>query len=296
MPSPSKGTPSVTIAQAVGLGLLQGLTEFLPVSSSGHLVLARALFQIEGAAVTFEVLLHLASLVAILIYFRREILSVFTTRRRLIVPLVVGTIPAAVVGVLLRHQIETMFDKPLMVGVALLFTATVLLLSERLATDERSLDQVKWEDGLWIGMAQAIALLPGVSRSGMTVGGGLASGLERRAAVAFAFLLGAIAIAGAGVLKAKDMVKEARMGEGRAAVVESPPATAETGAGQGQPSTAHGQMRGAMAAGFVAALVASLAALALLVHIVRRKCLIWFAIYCYAVGGCVVLAKLTGLW
>jgi len=277
----------VTTLQALGLGALQGLTEFLPVSSSGHLVLARELLNVHEAPVTFEVLLHAASLVAILLFFRREVVSVFTTRRQLILPLIVGTIPAGLAGVLLKSRLEAMFASPVAVGVALLFTGTVLVVGERLAGGERRLGDVDWRDGLWIGIAQAIALVPGVSRSGMTVSGGLASRLERRAAVAFAFLLGAVAISGAAVLEAREIVKA-----GERPAVAQP---SEKVAGEQPPAAAPG-LGGAMVAGFAAALVVSLAALALLVRVVQRKRLAWFGIYCYVVGGAVLLAKLTGLW
>ncbi len=256
----------MTILEGIGLGVLQGITEFLPVSSSGHLVLARALLGVREAPVTLEVVLHAASALAIVVFLRREIVSLFTTRRRLLVPLVVGTVPAAVIGVLLRSRLEALFESPAGVGVGLLLTGTVLWVSERLATNARPLDDVRVGDGLWVGVAQAIALAPGVSRSGMTVGAGLASGLERGAAVAFGFLLGLIAIAGATVLKL-----------GKAAAVAR-------------------EELAPMACGFVASLAVSLAALWVLARIVRRKRLWVFSLYCYLVGGAVLLAKLAGLW
>jgi len=258
----------VTILEGVGLGTLQGITEFLPVSSKSHLVLAEKLFGIQppGAPAAWEVLLHAASLVAILIYLRREILSLLTTRRRLVPALLVGTIPAVVLAVLFKPRLETLLKSPLGIGLGLLLTGTVLWVSERLATDRRPIDSVGVADGFWIGLAQAIALAPGVSRSGMTIGAGLASGLERGAAVAFGFLLGAIAIAGATVLKLREI----------AAVPK----------GDFVP----------MALGFGASLGVSLAALWLLTLVVRHNCLFYFTIYCYAVGIAVLLAKFTGVW
>jgi len=258
----------VTICEAIGLGVLQGLTEFLPVSSSGHLVLANALFGIEEPdAVGFVVLVHAGSLLAILAFFWREILSLFTTRRRLIVWLIVGTIPAGLAYVAVKDPIEALFADPLAVGVALLVTGTVLVVSERLAREARSLDGVGWRDAVVVGLAQALALVPGISRSGMTVGSGLASGLTRPAAVAFAFLLGAAAIGGVTVEKAKNF--------------------AAMGAQMGW---------GPLVAAFVASLVVSVGALWLLTLVVRRKCLKWFALYCYVVGVTVVVTKLAGLW
>lgn len=258
----------MTIGEAIGLGVLQGLTEFLPVSSSGHLVLANALFGIEEPnAVGFVVLVHAGSLLAIVAFFWREILSLLGTRRRLIPWLIVGTVPAGVAYATLKGPIEGLFERPLAVGLALLFTGTVLLLSERRASEHRALGEVTWRDALVVGVAQAFALVPGISRSGMTVGSGLASGLKRPAAVAFAFLLGAAAIGGGTAGKARDFI--------------------EMGAQAGW---------GPLAAGFVASLVVSLASLWLLTLVVRRKCLKWFALYCYVAGVVVVVTRLTGLW
>ena len=259
----------MTIMQAIGLGALQGLTEFLPVSSSGHLVLARELLNVEPeSAVEFVVLVHAGSLVAILAYFWREILSLLTTRRRLIPWLVVGSLPAIVVYVALKDVLEgELFENSLAVGIALLFTGTVLWVSERWGGDRKALEGVSWLDAVLIGVAQAVAIIPGVSRSGMTISSGLARGLERRAAVAFAFLLGAVAIGGATLLKAKKLF--------------------EMGASAGWAP---------MTASFVTSAVVSLGSLVLLTMLVQRKRLFGFAIYCYVVGGVVVLAKLTGLW
>lgn len=256
----------MTIGQGLGLGVLQGVTEFLPVSSSGHLVLAREWMGITEPAVEFVVLVHAGSLVAILAFFWRDIWSLFTTRRRLIPWLVVGSIPAAVVYALLKDAVEASFERPLVVGFCLLVTGGVLLVSERLATDRRPLAGVGWLDALLIGLAQAAALLPGISRSGMTIGSGIARGLERRAAVTFAFLLGAVAIGGGTVLKARDFGSLAAVGGYGPAV-----------------------------AGFVASAAVSLLSLVLLTYIVRRKCLGYFAIYCFLVGGGVILAKLIGV-
>jgi undecaprenyl-diphosphatase len=230
-------------------------------------VLAQTFLGVKESPVAFDVFLHTASLVAILIFFRREILSVFTIRRYLIPILIVGTIPAGVAGVLLKARIEAMFESPLTVAVGLIITGVVLRLGEYFSKDERTLDEITYGDALWVGVAQAIALVPGISRSGMTVSSSLARGLERGAAVAFAFLLGAIAITGATVLKAKEMMKLGTEGGW-----------------------------GPMAAGFAGSLVASLAALVLLSDFARRKRLSWFALYCFVVGGSVLLAKLLGRW
>jgi undecaprenyl-diphosphatase len=257
----------LTISQALGLGALQGVTEFLPVSSSGHLVLARELLGIREPVMEFVVLVHAGSLLAILVYFWREIVSVFTTRRHLIPWLIVGSVPAALAYAAFDKLIEETFESPLVVGLGMLFTGAVLLVCERRARDERSLGNVTWQDALFIGVAQAIALLPGVSRSGMTVGSGLFRGLERGAAVAFAFLLGSIAVGGATLLKCRHFGSAEAMGGWAPAL-----------------------------GGFAMSGMVSLLALSLLTWLVRRKSLAVCAIYCFLVGSAVVLAKLTGLW
>ena len=275
----------MTTLEAVVLGAVQGLTEFLPVSSSGHLVLASEVMRTFGGSgdladaerlpLAFVVLVHAGSLLAIVGFFHREFLSLLTTRRGLIPRLVLGMVPAGLAFVVLKvvgkaagvDVLEVVFEKPLPVGFAMLVTGTVLWVTERVARDERSLDGVSWLDALVIGVAQAVALVPGISRSGMTVGAGLARGLERRAAVAFAFLLGAVAIAGGTVLELRDM---GRLG----GQIGSVP----------------------LVAGFLASAVVSVVSLALLTLVVRRKRLFGFAIYCYVVGLGVVLAKATGAW
>ncbi len=256
----------MTTLEGIGLGALQGLTEFLPVSSSGHLVLLSSLFKINEPPVALSVLLHAGSLVAILIYFRREIISLVTARRHLIPVLIVGTLPAAAVGIPLKGRMEVLFASPVVAAVGLLVTGAALVVSERLGRGDRPLESLRLSDGFWVGVAQAIALAPGVSRSGMTVGASLASGLERGAAVAFAFLLGMLAIAGAGVLELRKIA----------------------GLGAASPLP--------MAAGFLASVLVSLASLSFLTLVVRRKCLVFFAMYCFAVGSAVLLAKLAGVW
>ena len=274
----------MTIGQAAALGALQGVTEFLPISSSGHLVLANALLNALGGQalgaeeqlpLAFVVLVHAASLVAIVAFFWREFLSLLTTRRRLIGLLVVGTIPAGIAFVALKvveHLSGTdvmgqLLERPLPVGVALLVTGVVLWVGQGRGSERLGLDDVRWSDAWLVGLAQAVAIVPGISRSGMTITAGLARGLERRAAVAFAFLLGGVAIAAGTVVELKDF---GRLG--------------------GRVGT------GVLVAGFVVSMVASLGALALLSLVVRRKRLRIFAIYCLAVGSATILAKAFGLW
>jgi len=194
-------------------GLIQGLTEFLPVSSSGHLVLVPALFGFDEPGLAASVMLHLGTLVAVVAYYRSDLLRLLHLRadpeaRRVLMLLVVGTIPAAVIGFALRGPIETVFSEPWVVAVALMVTGVILLFSMLVAKGLRRLAEGRWTDAVVVGFAQAFALLPGISRSGMTITAGMAQGFQRREAARFAFLLSIPAIAGAALIDGVDLVRE----------------------------------------------------------------------------------------
>lgn len=181
----------MTLLQAAILGLLQGLTEFLPISSSGHLVIAETLLNLHVEELKdFDVTLHLGTLLAILIYFRKEI---FQVRRWPL--LAVATIPAAVAGVLLEDTIDTHLRN--LTSVAILMIAMGLLYFIPQPRNDRPLT---WKRGIAIGFAQMLALIPGVSRSGSTIFTGMMLGLKREEAAKFSFMLGSVAITGAGLL------------------------------------------------------------------------------------------------
>jgi undecaprenyl-diphosphatase len=247
----------MTIIAALILGLLQGLTEFLPVSSSGHLAVAEKLFGFGGEeSVAFDVLIHLATLVAIFIVVFRDIIGVLKTDRKVIVMLVIGSIPAGAAGFLLKDEMDVIKSDLLLVGAFFLVTAAFLVMSRFLAgKQEKELGGVTVFDAAFIGMFQAAAVLPGVSRSGSTIAAGRMSGLCGRAAFAFSFLLGAIAISGASLLKAKDMA-------GLGSTIE--PA--------------------ALAAAFAGALVSGIAAMLALRKIVISGKLHYFAFYLVPLG------------
>jgi len=245
--------------EAIALGVIQGLTEFLPVSSSGHLAIAGHLFgkalHQGDVPLAFDVLLHFASVVAILTALRRDVWSLLTTRRRLIVPLVAGTIPSAAAGLLLEEYFESAKHAMAAVGGALMCTGLVLALCERIGKRSRDLASVSLGDALVIGCAQAAALVPGISRSGMTIGGGLFRGLTREAGVRFSFLLAIPVIIGASAAKVPDMGEMATDG-GTAPLI----------------------------AGAVASLGASLLAIKALLRLVRRTSPAVFAYYCVPLG------------
>jgi undecaprenyl-diphosphatase len=224
----------VNILQSVILGIIQGLTEFIPISSSAHLIVLPWLFgwgerMLNG--LTFDVALHLGTLIAVLSYFAKDwvrickagLASIAERRiggdpdRRMAWFLIIGTIPGGVVGLLAESTIEALFHRPgapieassmVALAVILALLGAFLLLAERLARHVRTMGQLSLKDVVIIGLAQALAIFPGVSRSGATITAGLALGLKREAAARFSFLLSAPIIGGAGAKSLWDIVRE----------------------------------------------------------------------------------------
>lgn len=195
----------MSIIEALLLGLLQGLTEFIPVSSSGHLLLSQEIFGISGGGLRFDVALHIGTLVAILLYFWRDLQQIIVdalrggSYRRLGWFLALATIPAAVLGMLLQSTAETMFRSGYLVAFNLAFVGVLMLVAERMAARHKQSDmsQTTLKQALGVGFAQALALVPGVSRSGSTITAGLFFGLDRVAATRFSFLLAVPILLGA---------------------------------------------------------------------------------------------------
>ncbi len=186
----------MNLISSIFLGILQGLTEFLPVSSSGHLVIAQNLipgFTQEG--VLFDVILHAGTVLAVLYYFRKTLLKL--TSKYLLL-LLIGTIPAGLVGVLLGSSIEKLFDGVYLVGLALLFTAVLNFLTDKAKTGSK---KISIKNSILIGMAQALAIIPGISRSGSTIFAGTSLGIKRKEAAQFSFLLSVPAIVGANAVQ-----------------------------------------------------------------------------------------------
>ena len=265
----------MTVLEGVLLGLLQGLTEFLPVSSSGHLALAEHFFSIESPGVTFEVFVHFGTAMAVVFFFRKRIANIIVAlgrcvarlqydaaEVRLALHLLLATVPAAAAGYFLAPRIEAAFTSPALVSILLMVTGFILWFSGKLfpGTKERG----TWLDALAIGAAQALAILPGISRSGSTITAGLAVGLERRAAAEFAFLLSVPVIFGAAA---------ASLGDDLAAGSSSGPA---------------------LAVGTLAAFVSALPAIALLLRAVTAGKLANFAYYCWVMGAVSLTFVMTG--
>lgn len=260
--------------EAALLGLIQALTEFLPVSSSGHLVLGQALLGVEhGADVAFEVAVHFGTLLSVLVLFRAEVRRLFAATwrgvrapqqlgtqwrddpdLRLVAAVLIGCVPAGVVGVLFKSQLETAFGSPYVVGWALLVTGAVLLLSQRAAIRG---GEVTVGRATWIGIAQALAITPGISRSGSTIAAGMFLGVDPERAARYSFLMSIPVIAGATLLEARELAA-------------APPSS---------------DVLVALGLGLAVSFVAGLGALWLLMSVVRRGWFHKFGWYCLAVGA-----------
>jgi undecaprenyl-diphosphatase len=261
----------VSVLQAIVLGAVQGLTEFIPISSSGHLVLVPAALDWERPGLSFDVLLHTASLLALLIYFSGDLRDVVRgaasgdrNARRLVVLLAIGTVPSAAAGLLLGDYFERSFEDAEASALQLLITAVILVAAERVlryherraakaGTELRRLHDLNEGDAAIIGIAQAVAILPGISRSGSTIAAGLGLSITRADAARFSFLLAIPALAGAAAVKIPEL------GQG------------SLGAGAG-------------VAGFLASLVTSYAAISALIRYLRSNTLYPFAAYCVVAG------------
>ena len=273
------------LVQAIVLGIVQGLTEFLPISSSGHLIVVPALLGWDDPfieSLAFAVMLHVATLAALLIYFARDWarlipagLAALRDRsfrgdpdRRLAWLLAATTVPAVVVGIALNDLIETVFREPRLVAMTLVAGAIILWLADRAGSKTRTIQQLGFGTAFGIGAAQALALIPGVSRSGISIAAGLLAGLDREAAARFAFLMATPITAGAGIWEARKILA----GE----------------AGVDLPLVP-------LLAGMVAALIAGLLAIAVLLRYLRTHGVGIFVVYRLALAAVVVVAWLN-LW
>lgn len=272
----------MSIVEAVFLGIIQGLTEFLPVSSSGHLVLFSHLLKVKEPSMVFEVVVHVGTLLAVFVVFWEEILvliksffkllskpsqarELFRTDPgcRLLLAVVCATLPVVVFALLFKDRIEALFMSPLLVGFMLMITGTILFVTDRLQVRRKNLEEITVADALMIGVGQSIAVLPGISRSGTTIGVGLARGLTRESAARFSFLLTIPAILGALIFSIGDLVAGTT-------VLSS----------------------GALVAGLLASGITGYLAIHLLLELVKRGKLVWFSYYTWALGILVVLLNI----
>jgi undecaprenyl-diphosphatase len=210
----------LTTAQALILGLIQGLSEFLPISSSAHLTLAPWLFHWPDPGLAFDVALHVGTLVAVLTYFRAEWISLIvaaknivvhrrveTDEERRVIFLIIATIPGAIAGLALERYAESTFRDPRLIAVVLIVMGVVLWLVDKVVAQERPLASMRWTDALFIGLAQMFAIVPGVSRSGSTITAGRSLRMTRESAAVFSFLMSMPIIAAASILKVPHVLK-----------------------------------------------------------------------------------------
>ena len=256
----------MSVLEAIVLGIVQGLTEFLPVSSSGHLVLGQALLGIHLPGVTFEVTVHLATLCAVLWVYRGRVGSLAAGALRgdraswiYIGLLALASLPAGIVGVLAQDWFESAFGRPLFAASMLIVTGFIVY-SVRLTSARANAPSPSAGQSVWIGMAQAAAILPGISRSGATVAMGAWRGVEPVAVAEFSFLMSVPAILGAGLLQLRDA------------------------GGSGGPGSV------VLGVGFAAALVAGVAAIRLFVRMLQSGVFYRFSWYCWAAGSAYLIA------
>jgi undecaprenyl-diphosphatase len=199
----------MSILFAVILGIIQGLTEFLPVSSSGHLAMAQILFGVNGGQdMLLDVLLHLGTLVSIVIYYRKDVWDILShlTKRRIVPLVIIATLPLFA-AVFVSDYTKSLYNSSLFIGCAWIVTGIVLFLSDKVIAGRKDEESAKWYDALIVGIAQAIAILPGISRSGSTITASLFRGFRRDFAVKFSFLLSIPAILGANILELKNALE-----------------------------------------------------------------------------------------
>lgn len=273
----------MTLTEAIILGIVQGLTEPLPVSSSAHLVIIPALIPgFHQPSIFFDVVLHLGTLVAVVFFLRKDIAGIVasllpetgfwsvlpaltgeerTANRRLVLWIVVATFLTGVIGVLFKDRIERLFESVETTAVMLFITGILLFLSDRVKKAKREKSSMNLMDGIVIGLVQAVALIPGISRSGATITFGIFRGLERKTAAKFSFLLSIPAITGAAVLKAAEMTQ-----------------------------TLPGDLI-ALGAGFLSAAGTGFLALKLLFVMINRTGLGLFAYYCWFAGAATLIVR-----
>ncbi len=250
--------------EALILGIVQGLTEFLPVSSTAHLILFPWLFHWGGVldSLTFDIALHAGTLCALLLCFWEDWLDLFLRKRSILLLIVLASVPAGVAGILFEHIVEKTLRSPLVIAASLIAVGIFLLASEK-AYKHRKLDDLGYADAVVIGISQAVALIPGVSRSGITISSGIFRGFERESAARFSFLLSTPVVGGAVLLHLKKMLA----------------------GGTGHDASL-------FAAGFIASALTGLAAIKFLMNFLKKHPVNAFAYYRFGLAAVIMV----GIW
>jgi undecaprenyl-diphosphatase len=259
--------------QGILLGVVQGITEFLPVSSSGHLVLFQKLFGLSEGVLSFDIALHMATLLALAWVFRRDLLAMIAHPfSKLTLLVVVGTIPTAIIGFALKDLVEGLFESGRTLGFEFIATGMALLAAEAIAKNRgpgKGIEAVSYLDASIVGVAQGLAILPAVSRSGLTLAGALSRGIDREAALRLSFIMSIPPILGASLLDIKDVVE------------------AGGAAASGMPLLP-------LAAGMAAAAISGYAAIRFMLKVFSKASLKAFAYYVFALGIGVIAEQLAG--
>jgi undecaprenyl-diphosphatase len=268
----------LNLLEAIILGIAQGIAEFLPISSSGHLILIPWWLGWDKPPLIYEVVVHLGTLMAVLMYFRRDLglflagFAIIRKRRittpdeRLFLLLVVSTIPAAIVALIAEEFFLDLFHESGLVASMLLVTATILMVSERSTVGYKRLHQITLPDAIAVGMAQALAVVPGISRSGSTISAGLSRDMQREAAARYSFLMSMPIIAGAGLKIFFNVLSGGQQVDGNLLI--------------------------ALVAGFLTSATVGYASIAFLLNFIKRSPLYVFVAYCTAFG----LVSLLAVW
>lgn len=237
------------------LGLVQGLTEFLPISSSGHLVIFQALLKVPFN-LAFDTVVHLATALAVVIYFWKDIVDLFIVNRKLLCLLIIGTFFTGIIGLSFKDVFEACFSSVRAVGWFLILTGIVILFGEWLGKGKRKLEDMNIWDAILIGLAQGAAIAPGLSRSGTTISASLARNLDRNLAAKFSFLLAVPAILGAGLVQSKTIIKAGTIGIGLWPLF----------------------------LGFVSAFISGWLAIKIFMNVIQRTKISLFSWYCFILG------------
>ena len=271
----------MSLVYAIFMGIIQGLTEFLPVSSSGHLVILQQLLGLEEVGLGFNIILHIGTLVAVSIYYRKDLFLLFkeffsllkdvltkgksdiraNEHRLLLVMLFIAILPTAAIGFLFNDLFESLFKTSYIVGYTLIITGIILWISNYLPVGSKHAKDMTLKDALFVGLVQGAAITPGISRSGSTIFAGLATGFTRDLATRFSFLLSIPAILAAVVLEGPEIIKEV------------------SAIGNVLP----------VVSGFIASAVSGYLAIDLLISILKRQKLQYFSYYCWIVGGLTII-------
>ena len=268
----------MTVFQAFLLGIIQGLTEFIPVSSTAHLLISQTILKIpaDDAMFSFLVIVQLGTILSLIVFYWNDLLGLVkaffakpfsTQENKLAWYIIIATIPALLAGYLLKDAVEALFKQPMLEASIRLFSAAILLtLAELLTRKDRTLPSMTWLDALIVGLFQIVAVFPGASRSGSTISGGMFRGLDRPSAARFAFLMSVPVMLAAGGYEMLDVLKMPNLGE----------------------------FLPLLAVGFITAAIVGWFAIKWLIDYLSKRSLYVFAIYCAVVGTVIFILQLLG--